>query len=821
MLTVGVLRAGGMTTPGSGGAAVDVAAVIEALEAELAAASEPVRLTVKARESLGGGVWVFGVEVGRDEARFDESLEAARAYWPGGGGDVTAVVTDPPSVHLRFVTSRPPPVGDYLWLYPPRFLEPLVRVWQRDDAGSAAAAVLDACASAVADGRAPAPPPGGLRARQREAFGLVAHAASFLDGPPGTGKTHTLAALIGAALNDDVVGRVLLVSTTNAAVDLALVRADDLAGSSRRHRFVRSGYHYAPERYVGREHLLPAGAGELLAALSAVHARKPARADAAAFATWRADEAAARRRLRAHAAEARRGARLVAMTVANAVALFDELVDGPFDLVVFDEASQIGRAAALAVARLGRRALFAGDPRQLGPVVVADHAGARRWLGTSMFLHRVQGAPNACFLDEQSRMAPSICRLVSSTFYDGALRVAAESERDGRWRAARRVGQNGFEHVLVREVEPGGGRVRASSVRAAASLVTGLADEGFAPTDILFLTPFRRQREALRAALDAAGFADVEASTVHRAQGREAPAVVFDPVDEASDFLDGEPGRRLVTVALSRAQAKLVLLVAPARLADAHLFRALVDAARRPPGAGDGAVPFRLPDLAPLVAAGASLLGVRLSLGAGRSCEVIAWDAAARRGEALDTTGRRIALASHALPPALSTDGDGWLDRFLARSFGPGFDAGSRADGDAARVARVHAAASASRLGHVRGLRGELALALALAARGRRVLVVGGRARHRDGGDVDVDLVTAEGSAIAFVAAASPARRTDVVEAAELARAVARGAVAQAGRRLVAAHAYCAAGFDDEARALLRASGAAPASATEGLDAIR
>ncbi|HEU4411692.1 MAG TPA: ATP-binding protein [Polyangiaceae bacterium] len=811
-----------MTTPGSGGAAVDAAAVVAALEAELAAASEPVRLTVKARESSGGGVWAFGVEVGRDEARFDESLEAARAYWPGGGGDVTAVVTDPPSVHLRFVTSDPPPVGDYLWLYPPRFLEPLVRVWQRDDAGPAAAAVLDACAGAVAGGRAPAPPPGGLRARQREAFGLLGHAASFLDGPPGTGKTHTLAALVGAALDDDIVGRVLLVSTTNAAVDLALVRADDLAGGSRRHRFVRSGYHYAPERYLGREHLLPAGAGELLAALAAVHARKPARADAAAFAAWRADEAAARRRLRAHAAEARRGARLVAMTVANAVALFDELAAGPFDLVVFDEASQIGRAAALAVARLGRRALFAGDPRQLGPVVVADHAGARRWLGTSMFLHRVRGAPNACFLDEQSRMAPPICRLVSATFYDGALRVAAESERDGGWRAARRIGRAGFEHVLVREVEPGGGRVRASSARAAASLAAGLAGEGFAPADILFLTPFRRQREALRAALDAAGFAGVEASTVHRAQGREAPAVVFDPVDEASDFLDGEHGRRLVAVALSRAQAKLVLLVAPARLADAHLFRALVDAARRPPGAGDGAAPFRLPDLAPLVAAGASLLGARLSLGAGRSCEVIAWDAAARRGEALDTTGRRIALVSPAPPPAPpAAAGGDWLDRFLARSFGPGFDAGPRADGAAARVARVHAAASASRLDRVRGLRGELDLALALAARGRRVLDVGGRARRLDGGDVDVDLVTAEGSAVAFVPAASPARPADVAEAAELARAVARGALAQAGRRLVAAHAYCAAGFDDGARALLRANGAAPASTAEGLDAIR
>ncbi|HEU4408601.1 MAG TPA: hypothetical protein VFS43_25290, partial [Polyangiaceae bacterium] len=196
---------------------VDVAAIVEGLEAELAASSQPVRLTIKARESLGGGVWAFGVEVGRDEARFDETLEAARAYWPGGGGDVSAIVTDPPAVHVRFVTSRPPPVGDFLWLYPPRFLEPLLRVWQREGAGAGAEAVLEGCRGGGERFRAPEPPDG-LRARQREAFGLIAHAAGFLDGPPGTGKTHTLGALVASAIGQGVAGRVLLVSTTNAAV---------------------------------------------------------------------------------------------------------------------------------------------------------------------------------------------------------------------------------------------------------------------------------------------------------------------------------------------------------------------------------------------------------------------------------------------------------------------------------------------------------------------------------------------------------------------------------------------------------------------------
>jgi hypothetical protein len=46
---------------------------------------------------------------------------------------------------------------------------------------------------------------------------------------------------------------------------------------------------------------------------------------------------------------------------------------------------------------------------------------------------------------------------------------------------------------------------------------------------------------------------------VHRAQGSEAPVVLFDPADGTQPFLQTEEARRLVNVALSRAQAKVVV----------------------------------------------------------------------------------------------------------------------------------------------------------------------------------------------------------------------------------------------------------------------
>ena len=54
------------------------------------------------------------------------------------------------------------------------------------------------------------------------------------------------------------------------------------------------------------------------------------------------------------------------MTATYATFQYDDLAElGPYDLVVFDEASQVGKAHAMTLAGLGKRVMFAGDPKQL------------------------------------------------------------------------------------------------------------------------------------------------------------------------------------------------------------------------------------------------------------------------------------------------------------------------------------------------------------------------------------------------------------------------------------------------------------------------
>lgn len=83
------------------------------------------------------------------------------------------------------------------------------------------------------------------------------------------------------------------------------------------------------------------------------------------------------------------------------------------------------------------------------------------------------------------------------------------------------------------------------------------------PDSILVLTPFRAQRTLLRRMLRER-CKGVTVSTVHRAQGSERRSVVFDPVNGMSDFLLGHTARRLINVALSRAEARLLVVLSEA-----------------------------------------------------------------------------------------------------------------------------------------------------------------------------------------------------------------------------------------------------------------
>lgn len=478
----------------------------------------------------------------------EDYFDGSSAWWRTGALEGSAKVvhvdTDTGMVTFQNLNGVLPRTKDVVRLTPLDFLRPLARCWDDDAWAQMAIAHL-------ADFEEPKQLPNlplssagvpGLRSAQRQAFDLVTMEPSFIWGPPGTGKTTVLGVLLATYLRDHPRARVLVLCTTNKAVDEVLLSVDhalDTFGQwALRQCLQRQGEGYDRGRFQNRQHLLPGFSGYL-------------------------DEGG----IKAPAGPAR----LVAITIARALATLTVLrSDAPFDFIVMDEASQVSVAHVLALMPLAKSHLFAGDPMQLSPVVKSTSESALRWMAESVFAYKPESGASVCLLNEQSRMAPPICDVISETFYDGQLQVAQDALNNAAWlhHRKRKFGEiPAHEHVSILKVDRSAPRSKhhrkiqrlASAQRIVSLVLTSLGHQHVRQPDIVVITPFRQQTRLIRRLLHVENIKSVKVNTVHSSQGIQALVVIFDPVDGMNDFLLRANGKRLINVALSRAEAKLIM----------------------------------------------------------------------------------------------------------------------------------------------------------------------------------------------------------------------------------------------------------------------
>ncbi len=565
--------------------------ILEALDAELKESQKPERFTVEDVQQEGSvwKVWLSAVQFG---GRLDESLEGAYAWWlldrngTRATADVLSVVPEEEFIVLRFLTGPPPASGKELRIYPIQYLQKLRDLWSSPEFAEKSLSWWDGFTennTQTPERTADPSPFRWLRQRQREAFALPAWKTSFLWGPPGTGKTTTLGALLASILRRSPSTRILLLSATNSAVDQAIVAVDNALervtanatqSSLLRRSCLRIGSHFVPRYYEGRQHLLPTKDSTLLQRLLKLHKSEPAKSEALRYARWKAAVESIQKEMRKQVADALRRARLVAMTTTGAVFRYDDLQQlAPYDLVVFDEASQVSIVHALSLVGWGKHILFAGDPRQLAPVVKSEHPDAKEWLGKSLFERMPESAACTCLLDEQSRMASQICELVSHTFYGGRLKVATDKRNDREWLSEREpfnIQSHGTRNVYLVQTEAEAkysqsmsGWIRYETAVQVVKFVN-LLMKRLRYDDVLVITPYRAQGKLVRKMLERAGYKRIQVSTVHRAQGSERDTVIFDPVAADNPFLNNDDlGPRLINVAVSRAKARIILFASP------------------------------------------------------------------------------------------------------------------------------------------------------------------------------------------------------------------------------------------------------------------
>jgi DNA replication ATP-dependent helicase Dna2 len=363
---------------------------------------------------------------------------------------------------------------------------------------------------------------------QNEAVDRALNAEDFalVHGPPGTGKTYTIATLIRAFVERG--DRVLLSAFTNRAVDNAL------------------------------EALRDQGYDDIVRVGTATGVRE----DMQDLRLNRGGDPTER-------AQALQKADVVAATTATCGSRV--MREQEFDVVLVDEASQLTEPDTLAAINRGGRFVLVGDHEQLPPVV---RSGGR--LGTSLFERLVDAHPEAAvMLDQQYRMTQRIQAFSSREFYDNALRpatgeVAGQSLPD----LGVQTGGSVRDGVSFQDVTgTNDAHVDSTEAERVGEIVQEYVDSGVAPEDVGVIAPFRAQvAEIGRRVPDG-----VAVDTVDRFQGSSKEVIVVSFV--ATGDLDGPifEDHRRVNVALTRAKKSLVLVGDEDALRSEPLYDRMVD----------------------------------------------------------------------------------------------------------------------------------------------------------------------------------------------------------------------------------------------------
>ena len=351
---------------------------------------------------------------------------------------------------------------------------------------------------------------------------VAAEDFSLIHGPPGTGKTYTIARLVRALVEQG--DRVLLSAFTNRAVDNAL------------------------------EALQDQGFDDAIRVGSANGVREDMQ-----------DVRLERRGDPDDLVESLESAPVVAATAASCGSTV--MSEQEFDVAVVDEAGQLTEPGTLAATNLAERFVLVGDHQQLPPVVRAEEGDAGEEPGAalsrSLFERLIERYPDAgVMLDRQYRMAQRIQAFASREFYDGQLRPASGEVAGQHLRQLPGIDVDALpEHLddRVAFVDPDGhadGNTNAEEADAVAEVVASYREAGVAAEDIGVIAPFRAQVAEIDKRMPEA----VAVDTVDRFQGSSKEVIVVSFV--ATGGLDSpifEDYRR-VNVALTRAKKALVLV---------------------------------------------------------------------------------------------------------------------------------------------------------------------------------------------------------------------------------------------------------------------
>ncbi|KAH9059528.1 P-loop containing nucleoside triphosphate hydrolase protein [Lactarius vividus] len=382
-------------------------------------------------------------------------------------------------------------------------------------------------------------------------------------GPPGTGKTSTLVESIVQLLHRDASFKILACTPSNAAADLLVERlavagltVDQLLRLNARSRDMKSIPELVRTFSINRE-----------------------REDLLEF-------------------------RVVISTCSSAGLLHEDIPAGHFSHIVIDEAAQAEEPLALipiaAFSNKDTNVILAGDPQQLGPVIKSSPA-SEAGLGKS-YLERLIHLPQIYEFDTQvgqtivdlqrnRRSHGAIIAWPNRYLYKDRMHASASPDISHPLLQSDVLPRMGFPIVfhgirgreLRTQHSPSYLNVHeASVVRDYCLRLTEGREHKILAKEIGVIAPYKAQVRAIRELLRPAGLKEVTVGSVEKLQGQERKVIIFATTRSNSEvdkrksmgFLQN---RRRMNVAITRAQALLIVVGDPEVLGKDELWRTFLN----------------------------------------------------------------------------------------------------------------------------------------------------------------------------------------------------------------------------------------------------
>lgn len=413
---------------------------------------------------------------------------------------------------------------------------------------------------------------------------------TFIWGPPGTGKSFTLSAII-MALYKMKGERTAVCCLSNVAVDQLVNKVVDIIEvhepEMERGEFYRAG-RTQDEKLLNTEFLFPDDAKARILRLKirqyntrieAYRKENMQFSDDAIKIKAKAKEA--REELKEHTDYLINQVKIVFSTISNFV-INSRLKNAVFDNLIVDEASMLAQPQLIALARkVTKRIILVGDFQQLSPITMAGVP----ILKDSVFklcgidIQHTQH-PALHQLLNQRRSNPKLVDIINHTFY--ADRLVAQNNLNNPIVARAPysgcvIGMYCVDNGAVRFTK-GGTRQNVANANAVMKLLDLYSKQQEETFSIGVITPYTGQVALLKARFIEkeydTDFQDrVKIGTVHTFQGSECDVIIFDMVD-CSNFekgkksyfgkiYAGEQGEQLINVAVSRAKHKLIVVCEP------------------------------------------------------------------------------------------------------------------------------------------------------------------------------------------------------------------------------------------------------------------